>query len=85
MLLCGALYGDLCENVPLPFHLCLCYICRMKTSAKQLQLQNMQRESMELLKQMDAQVKKEDYEGLRKTLDRSREVRKRMAIIMKGQ
>lgn len=45
----------------------------------------MQRESMELLKQMDAQVKKEDYEGLRKTLDRSREVRKRMAIIMKGQ
>ena len=56
----------------------------MTVSAKLFQLQGMEREGAALLKKMDEQAKKQDYTGLRSTLSRSREVRKRMAIILKG-
>jgi len=51
--------------------------------AKHIQLLSMLKEGSQLLKRMDLQVQKKDYEGLSKTLSRSREVRRRMEVITK--
>lgn len=58
------------------------YICGMDM-AKHIQLLSMLKEGSQLLKRMDLQVQKKDYEGLSKTLSRSREVRRRMEVITK--
>lgn len=56
----------------------------MTATAKLFQLQGMEREGAALLKKMDNQAKKKDYTGLRSTLKRATEVRKRIAIVLKG-